>query len=45
MQDEKKGEVREYKWGDMHFNYGMLPQTWEDPAHTDPDAGAKARRC
>lgn len=30
-QDEKKGVLREYKWGDMMFNYGMFPQTWEDP--------------
>lgn len=25
-QDEKKGVLREYKWGDMVFNYGMFPQ-------------------
>ena len=33
--------MRDYKWGDMLFNYGMLPQTWEDPSHIDPDANAK----
>lgn len=36
-QDEKKGVLREYKWGDMMFNYGFFPQTWEDPEHVDPD--------
>ena len=24
----------------MMFNYGALPQTWEDPAHADVDTGA-----
>lgn len=23
--------LREYKYGDMLFNYGAIPQTWEDP--------------
>jgi len=23
----------------MCFNYGALPQTWEDPGHTTPDTG------
>lgn len=23
----------------MLFNYGALPQTWEDPSHTHPDTG------
>ncbi len=40
-QDEKKGVLRDYKWGDMMFNYGALPQTWEDPAHVDADTGCK----
>lgn len=31
LQDVKKGKLREYEWGDMMFNYGALPQTWEDP--------------
>jgi inorganic pyrophosphatase len=36
-QDTKNGKLREYKWGDMMFNYGAMPQTWEDPAHiTEP---------
>ncbi len=29
--------LRDYAWGDMMFNYGALPQTWEDPAHADAD--------
>jgi inorganic pyrophosphatase len=29
--------LRDYKWGDMLFNYGALPQTWEDPEHADAD--------
>ena len=40
-QDEKNGVLRDYKWGDMVFNYGALPQTWEDPAHCDADTGCK----
>lgn len=31
--DSKKGKVREYTYGLTFFNYGLLPQTWEDPAH------------
>lgn len=23
------------------WNYGALPQTWEDPGHTDSDTGCK----
>mmetsp|Transcript_15620 Transcript_15620/g.23982 ORF Transcript_15620/g.23982 Transcript_15620/m.23982 type:complete len:316 (-) Transcript_15620:4-951(-) len=37
-QDEKKGKLREFKKGDIFFNYGCLPQTWEDPTHIHPDA-------
>lgn len=40
-QDTKHGKLREYKWGDMLFNYGAFPQTWEDPDHLSPDTGAK----
>jgi len=29
-QDEKKGKLRDYH-GPIFWNYGMLPQTWEDP--------------
>ena len=32
MQDTKKGELRYYTYGAPFFNYGMLPQTWEDPS-------------
>jgi len=38
-QDVKNGKLREYKYGDMCFNYGAFPQTWEDPSHTTPDTG------
>ena len=38
-QDVKNGKLREYKHGDMCFNYGAFPQTWEDPKHTTPDTG------
>lgn len=38
-QDVKNGKLREYKYGDMCFNYGAFPQTWEDPQHTTPDTG------
>lgn len=27
-QDVKNGMLRNYTWGDMLFNYGLLPQTW-----------------
>ena len=39
-QDVKKGRLREYNYGDMLFNYGCFPQTWEDPSHTTPDTQA-----
>jgi sulfate adenylyltransferase len=32
MQDTNKdGSLRFYTYGDSRFNYGFLPQTWEDP--------------
>lgn len=37
-QDEKKGTLREFKKGDLYFNYGCFPQTWEDPTYIHPDA-------
>jgi len=37
-QDEKKGNLREFKKGDIFFNYGCLPRTWEDPTFIHPDA-------
>lgn len=30
-QDTQHGKLRYYKHGDMMFNYGFFPQTWEDP--------------
>jgi len=38
-QDVKNGKLRNYNWGDMLFNYGAFPQTWEDPSHVTPDTG------
>ena len=32
-QDSKKGLPRYYKYGTPFFNYGLLPQTWEDPSN------------
>lgn len=31
-QDTKKGKLRFYPYN-INWNYGLLPQTWEDPAH------------
>lgn len=41
MQDTKDGKPRYYTYGVPFFNYGLLPQTWEDPNHADPVTGAK----
>lgn len=42
MQDlNKDGSVRHYTYGVPFFNYGFLPQTWEDDEHVDPDTSAK----
>ena len=38
-QDEKKGVLREFKKGDIFFNYGCFPRTWEDPRHISADTG------
>ena len=38
-QDTKKGVLREFKKGDIFFNYGCFPRTWEDPRHVSPDTG------
>lgn len=37
-QDMKKGKLRYYGI-DMKWNYGMFPQTWEDPTHASEDCG------
>lgn len=29
------------RYGDYLFNYGCLPQTWEDPAHISDETGLK----
>ena len=42
MQDSNKdGSPRFYTYGVPFFNYGLLPRTWEDPEHEDPETGAK----
>lgn len=33
------GSVRFYMYGSPPFNYGMLPQTWEDPAAVEGGYG------
>jgi len=44
-QDEKNGQLRFVKNVFPHkgyiWNYGALPQTWEDPKHTDEATGCK----
>ena len=41
QQDVKNGKLREFMYGDIMFNYGAFPQTWEDPDHITPETGAK----
>lgn len=41
MQDTNKdGSPRYYTYGVPFFNYGLLPQTWEDANHRDLQTGA-----
>ncbi|XP_041970256.1 inorganic pyrophosphatase [Aricia agestis] len=44
-QDVKKGALRfvgnVFPHHGYIWNYGALPQTWEDPRHTDPGTGAR----
>jgi 3'-phosphoadenosine 5'-phosphosulfate synthase len=40
MQDTKDNVPRYYSYGTPFFNYGLLPQTWEDPSYKDPRTGA-----
>jgi 3'-phosphoadenosine 5'-phosphosulfate synthase len=40
MQDNKNNKPRFYTYGVPFFNYGLLPQTWEDPTVADPSTGA-----
>lgn len=35
-QDTKKGKLRFYPYN-INWNYGLLPQTWEDPKHKAAD--------
>eukprot|EP00271_Cylindrocystis_brebissonii_P007858 TRINITY_DN2173_c0_g1_i1.p1 TRINITY_DN2173_c0_g1~~TRINITY_DN2173_c0_g1_i1.p1 ORF type:complete len:297 (+),score=68.76 TRINITY_DN2173_c0_g1_i1:245-1135(+) len=35
-QDTKKGKLRFYPYN-INWNYGLLPQTWEDPTHANPE--------
>lgn len=35
QQDVKNGQLRKFKYGKIPFNYGALPQTWENPKHID----------
>ena len=42
-QDIKKGKLRFYPYN-IHWNYGLLPQTWEDPGHKHPELGAAVGR-
>lgn len=37
-QDTKKGKLRFYPYN-INWNYGFLPQTWEDPAHKNDECG------
>lgn len=37
-QDIKKGNLRFYPYN-INWNYGLLPQTWEDPSHANADLG------
>ena len=39
-QDIKKGKLRDYH-GPIFWNYGCLPQTWEDPNIMHPEVKCK----
>ena len=38
-QDTQHGKLRFYKHGDIMFNYGFFPQTWEDPSYINEQTG------
>lgn len=41
MQDTNKdGSPRYYTYGVPFFNYGLIPRTWEDSTHVDPETDA-----
>eukprot|EP00733_Pompholyxophrys_punicea_P000863 Pompholyxophrys_punicea_v1_NODE_334_length_2224_cov_2.285846.p1 type:complete len:284 gc:universal NODE_334_length_2224_cov_2.285846:1614-763(-) len=35
---KRKMKIAQFKKGDIFFNYGCFPQTWEDPTFVHPDA-------
>jgi hypothetical protein len=37
VQDVKNGKLREFTYGNSPFNYGALPQTFEDPNKLDEE--------
>jgi len=41
-QDTRHGRLREFQLGDLAFNYGAFPQTWEDPNHLTRVGGDEA---
>jgi hypothetical protein len=41
-QDIKKGNLRFYPYN-INWNYGLLPQTWEDPDHKNAECDASVR--
>lgn len=42
LQDTKKGKLRFYH-GPIFWNYGYIPQTWEDPNVKHPEASCARR--
>ena len=42
LQDTKKGKLRFYH-GPIFWNYGYIPQTWEDPTVKHPEASRACR--
>ena len=43
-QDIKKGKLRFYPYN-INWNYGLLPQTWEDPAVKAEEVGGVSVRA
>ena len=39
IHDTKKGKIRVITYGKSRYNYGALPQTWEDPTKEDKKTG------
>ena len=37
----KDGSLRKYNYGDMMFNYGAFPRTWEDPQFVSEHTNAR----